>query len=260
MIEKKILIEDLKVNYKIAGEGFPFLILHGWGGSSSSWVEVQKRLSNKGYKVVSLDLPGFGKTSSPLVPWEIRDYSNFILNFIEKLKLGKIILLGHSFGGRISIKFASLYPEKLEKLFLFASAGIKHPWNFRKRIIYIFAGIGNFLLSPKFLRRVKDLARNIFYILIRQRDYRKAKGAMRETFKKVVDEDLASDLSKISTKTLIVWGEKDNAVPLKDAYFIKEKIPTSVLEIIPKVGHTANLEAPEKLSEIILKFLEKKND
>lgn len=260
MTEKNILIEDIKVNYKIAGEGFPFLILHGWGGSSNSWNEVQKILAKQNYKVITLDLPGFGKTPSPIVPWEVKDYSNLILGFVKRLNLEKIILLGHSFGGRISIKFASLHPEKLEKLVLFASAGIKHPWNFRKRIIYIFAAIGNFLLSPKFLRRVKDLARNIFYILIRQRDYRKVKGAMRETFKKVVDEDLASDLSKISTKTLIIWGERDNAVPLKDSYFIKEKIPKSVLEVIPKVGHTANLEAPEKLSEIILKFLEKKND
>ena len=257
MTENQISIDDLKVNYKIAGEGFPFLILHGWGGSSNSWNVVQDILSKSGYKVISIDLPGFGKTPSPQVPWEIKDYSDFILKFVEKLKLGKIILLGHSFGGRISIKFASLHPERLEKLVLFASAGIKHPWNFRKRIIYSFVAIGNFILSPKFLRRVKDLARNIFYISIRQRDYTKVKGAMRETFKKVVDEDLAPDLSRISTNTLIVWGERDNAVPLADAYFIKEKISKSILKIIPNVGHTLNLENPEKLSETILKFLGK---
>jgi pimeloyl-ACP methyl ester carboxylesterase len=258
MIEKNILIEDLKVNYKIAGEGFPLLILHGWGGSSNSWNEVQKILAKQNYKVITIDLPGFGKTPSPMVPWEIKDYSDFILKFIGKLNLGKIILLGHSFGGRISIKFASLYPEKLENLILFASAGIKHPWNFKDKVVYIFASIGSFIFSAKFLRRVKDLARNIFYILIRHRDYQKLKGAMRETFKKVVDEDLAPDLSKISTNTLIIWGERDRAVPLKDSYFLKEKILNSVLEIIPKASHTLNLENPEKLSEVVLKFLKTK--
>jgi pimeloyl-ACP methyl ester carboxylesterase len=257
--EKKISIENLEVNYKIAGEGFPFLILHGWGGSSNSWTYVQKRLAGKGYKVISPDLPGFGKSVSPAIPWEIKDYSNFVLNFIERLKLEKLILLGHSFGGRISIKLASLHPDKFKFLILCDSAGIKRKLNFRQRMIFYFAQFGNFLFSKKLLRRFKDMAKNIFYIAIRQRDYTKVKGAMRETFKKVVDEDLLPDLSKISTKTLIIWGGKDKAVPLEDAYLIKEKIINSTLEIVPGVGHTLNLEAPEKLATIILDFLKNKN-
>jgi pimeloyl-ACP methyl ester carboxylesterase len=255
MTEKKILIGDLTVDYKIMGEGFPFLILHGWGGSSGSWIEVQKKISSKGYKVISLDLPGFGKTPSPITPWEIKDYSNLILNFIEKLNLGKIILLGHSFGGRISIKFASLYPGKLKFLILCDSAGIKRKYNFRQAVIFYIAQVGNFLFSKRLLKRFKDMVRNIFYLVIRQRDYTKVKGAMRETFKKVVDEDLLPDLSKINTKTLIIWGGKDKAVPIEDGYLINEKIKNSVLEIFPNVGHTPNLEVPEKLSELVLKFL-----
>lgn len=257
MTEKQILIDDLKVNYKIAGEGFPFLILHGWGGSSSSWNVVQDILSKKDYKVISIDLPGFGKTPSPQAPWGIKDYSNLVLNFIEKLNLGKIILLGHSFGGRISIKLASLYPEKFKFLILCDSAGIKREYNFWQTIIFSFAQFGNFLFSKKLLRRFKDISRNFFYLIIRQRDYTKVKGAMKETFKKVVDEDLLSDISKITTKTLIIWGEKDKAVPLEDGYLINKTIKNSVLRVIPKVGHTPNLENPEKLSETILKFLGK---
>lgn len=255
MIEKKILIDNLEVNYKIAGEGAPLLILHGWGGSSDSWVEVQKILAKEGYKVIVLDLPGFGKTTSPKESWEIKDYTTFFLKFLEKLDFKKIILLGHSFGGRIALKFTALYPEKLEFLILCASAGVKIPYTLKQKIIYVIAGIGNFLFSPRFLRRFKDSARNIFYLIIRQRDYRKAKGTMRDTFKKIVDEDLFPELSEIKTKTLILWGEKDKVVPLKIAYLIKEKIPRSILAIIPKASHTPNLEFPDKLTEIILKFL-----
>lgn len=254
--EKKILINNIEVNYKITGEGFPFLILHGWGGSSGSWTEVQKSISSEGYKVISLDLPGFGKTPSPVIPWEINDYSTFVLNFIKKINLEKIILLGHSFGGRISIKFASIYPDKVKFLILCDSAGIKRKYNFRQTLAFYFAQVGNFIFSNRFLRRFEDTARNIFYIIIRQRDYTKVDGAMKETFKKTVNEDLLPNLSKIDTKTLIVWGGNDKAVPVEDAFLINKSIKNSVLEIIPNVGHSPNLEVPEKLSEIILKFLE----
>jgi len=258
MTEKKILIDNLKVNYKINGEGFPFLILHGWGGSSNSWSEVQRILSKKGFMVITLDLPGFGKTSSPIIPWEIKDYNDFLLKFIDNLGLKQMILLGHSFGGRISIRFASLYPERLKYLILCASAGVRLPYTFSQFIIYSFSKFGNFLLSPRFLRRFKDWVRNNFYMIIRQRDYRKVKGSMKETFKKIVVDDLTADLQKIKTKTLILWGEKDKSVPIKAAYIIKEKVSDSVLEIIPKASHTPHLEFPEKLSEIILKYLEEK--
>jgi len=255
MTEKKILIDDLNVNYKIEGEGFPFLILHGWGGSSNSWSEVQKILSKKGFMVITLDLPGFGKTPSPVMSWEIKDYTEFLLKFIDNLGLKQIILLGHSFGGRISIKFASLYPERLKYLILCSSAGVKLPHTLSQFVIYKFAKFGNFLLSPRFLRRFKDWVRNNFYMIIRQRDYRKVKGSMKETFKKIVADDLTADLQKIKTKTLIIWGENDKSVPIKAAYIINEKVTDSALEVIPRASHTPHLEFPEKLSEIILKYL-----
>lgn len=255
MTERKILIDDLEVNYKTAGEGKPLLILHGWGGSSNSWLEVQKILASKGYKVITPDLPGFGKTPSPRKAWEIGDYTDFFSQFIEKLGLEKIILLGHSFGGRISIRFTSLHPERLEFLILCGSAGVKLPATLTQKIIYIIARIGNFIFTPKLLRRFKDWVRNNFYMLIRQRDYRKVKGTMRETFKKVIPQDLSSDLPKIKTKTLIIWGARDKTVPIKAAYIIKEKIPNSNLEIMPRIAHTPHLEAPEKLSEVILNFI-----
>lgn len=253
--EKKILINNLKINYKIAGEGEPFLILHGWGGSSDSWIEVQEILAKEGFKVIVPDLPGFGKSASPPLPWEVGDYSDFILNFIEKIGPKKPVLMGHSFGGRISIKFATFYPEKLKNLILCASAGIKHNLNIRQKIIYNLARIGNFLFSKRPLRRYKDVATNFFYFLVRQRDYQKASGVMRETFKKTVIEDLEPVLPKIKTKTLLIWGEKDKSVPLEDAYLMKEKIPQSILEVIPGASHTPNLEEPKKLAEIISKFL-----
>lgn len=253
--EEKILVDDLQINYKIAGEGEPLLILHGWAGSSDSWVEVQKILAKNGFKVICPDLPGFGKSQSPPFGWGVGEYRDFALKFVEKLGFQEINLMGHSFGGRIAIKFATFYPEKLKNLILCASAGIKHNLNFYQRIIVSLARVGNYLFSQKPLIRYQDTIRNIFYMILRQRDYLKVKGTMRETFHKIVVEDLEPDLPKIQTRTLIIWGEIDKTVPLKDAFTLKDKISQSVLKTIPNTAHTPNLEAPEKVAELVSYFL-----
>ncbi len=255
MREKNILINGLRINYKVAGEGPALLILHGWGGSSDSWVKVQEILANQDYRVIVPDFPGFGKSITPREPWGIDDYTGFIFNFIKETKLKDFFLLGHSFGGRVSVRFASLYPERIKSLILCDSAGIKPEPGLKTMIIFWLARVGNAIFTPKHLQRFKDSARNIFYIFLRNKDYVKANGTMKKTIKKVLDEDLFSDLAKIKTKTLIVWGEQDRMVPLEYAHVFKENIENSKLEIIPKAGHSPHLENPKKLSEIILEFL-----
>jgi len=253
--EKEILINNLRINYKIAGEGEPLLILHGWDGSSNSWREVQKILAKEKIKVIVPDLPGFGKSISPPSAWTVSDYSRFVLNFINKIGEEKVNLLGHSFGGRVAIKFAVSYPEKLKKLILCASAGVKHPLTLSQLIILKVSIVGNFFFSKRPFKRLKDIAQNFFYTLLRHKDYAKAKGVMKETLKKVLEEDLKPELCQIKANTLLIWGEKDKAVPLEDAHLMKETIPQSVLEIIPGASHTPNLEFPEKLAEIVRNFL-----
>ncbi len=254
MKEEKTIINGLEINYKIAGEGPAILVLHGWGGASDSWLKVQKIISEQGYKVICPDFPGFGKTPPPPDPWDIGDYANLILNFTQKLGLDRFFLLGHSFGGRISIKFATQYPEKIKKLILCDSAGIKPKLSPKTHMIFWLARIGNAIFTPKRLTRFKDSARNLFYLFLRNKDYVKANGVMRETIKKIFNEDLLPDLSKIKVKTLIVWGEIDKMVPLKYGYIFKENIKDSELKVLPDVGHSPHLEAPEGLSKIIMGF------
>jgi len=257
MEEKQISIDKLRINYKIAGEGPAILILHGWGGSSDSWLEVQRILAEKRYRIITPDFPGFGKSVTPPEPWGIKDYNNFVLEFTQKLNLNNFFLIGHSFGGRIAIKFTSQYPEKVKKLILCDSAGIKPKPGLKTLIIFWVARIGNAIFSPKHLIRIRDTARNLFYVFLRNKDYVKANGTMKETIKNVLKEDLLSEISQIRTKTLIVWGGVDRMVPLKYAHIFKEKIKDSQLEVIPKIGHSPHLEEPGKLSSIILKFLKK---
>ncbi|XOB46520.1 MAG: alpha/beta fold hydrolase [Candidatus Nealsonbacteria bacterium] len=255
MEEKIVLINSLKTNFKVAGQGPAILILHGWGGSSFSWLKVQKLLTAKSYKVICPDFPGFGKSKTPKEPWSITDYVRWTVDFMKSQKLDRFFLLGHSFGGRVAIKFAVEFPEKVKALILCDTAGIKREPNLKTKIVFLLSKVGNMIFAPKFLVRFKDKARNLFYIFLRHKDYVKANGIMKETMKKVLDEDLLSYLSNIKIKTLIVWGRKDKIVPLEDAYFFKEKINNSQLEILPEIGHSPHLEVPEKLVNIISNFL-----
>ncbi|MCK4781532.1 alpha/beta hydrolase [Candidatus Parcubacteria bacterium] len=223
------------------------LILHGWGSFSEKWRKTGDLLSKNNFQVIAPDLPGFGKSSDPPKPWDVDDYVEWVKNFIVQKKLKNFFLLGHSFGGRVAIKFSAKYPEKVEKLILVSSAGIKPKTNH----LNFLAGAKKVKWLPGF-----SLTRKIFYkYILRKTDYFKAKGVMRETFKKIIEEDLTFHLSKIKISTLIIWGDKDKMTPISDAYLMNRKIPNSKLEILKNIGHFPYLKCPEKLSEIILKFI-----
>jgi len=251
MREEKIFVNGILTNYKISGQGENFLILHGWGGSSDSWKKVIEILEKK-FKVICPDIPGFGKSQAPQTPWSLNDFVKWLKNFADNLKLENFYLLGHSFGGRIAIKFSALFPERVKTLFLVASAGIKMKWGLKEKITFQLSRIGNFIFSKRPFLYLKDTAQNLFYWILRVKDYSKAKGVMKETMKKIIDEDLFPELEKIQTKTVIVWGEKDKILPLKFAFLFKEKIKNSKLKIMKKVGHRLQLEDPETLSKILI--------
>lgn len=236
-----MIINGLKINYRIIGEGRPFLILHGWGSCSEKWQKVGELLAEKNLKVIIPDLPGFGQSQEPKSAWDINDYCDFVEEFVKILNLDKFFLLGHSFGGALAVKCSLKFPEKINKLFLVGAACIRKK-SFKKRFFYILSKI-----FPSFL-----LFRKFFYKFIVKSDYLSVQGVMKEIYLKIIAEDFSGILSQIQVPTVIIWGGKDDITPLSDAYKINSKIQNSKLEIIPGVGHNLHLEAPEKLTEVIL--------
>jgi len=261
MREERISVNSLLVNYKVAGEGEPVLILHGWGGSSDSWIKVQALLAKKGYQIIVPDFPGFGLSVTPANPFSVQDYVDWLNAFIKEIEItyGESIrpfyLIGHSFGGRVAIKFANQNPDKIKKLVFCNSAGIKSDPDLSTKIVFTLARIGNAIFSPKILSRFKDSVRSFFYLFLRNKDYVKAKGTMQETMKKVISEDLISDLVNIQNPTLIVWGEEDKIVPVRYAYIFQAKLKNSELKVLSEIGHSPHLEDPELLAEIVHSFL-----
>ncbi|MBU3964604.1 alpha/beta hydrolase [Patescibacteria group bacterium] len=256
MEEKFVDINGIKTFTRIGGTGTPFLILHGWGGSSDSWFKVQKILA-KNFQVFVLDLPGFGKSGSPPRPWDVQDYMEFVLDFLETYNIKQYYLLGHSFGGRISIKLSAQFSDSIIKLMLVDSAGAQPiKKKFFKRIL---SSIASFVSIFSFLPGFKLFRRFFYRFIIRSTDYLKVMGVMKETFLKVISEDLSPYLEKIKAKTMIVWGERDRITPLRDGHFMNSKIQHSDLVILP-CNHNPHIEIPEDLSKRILDFLNKNGD
>ncbi len=248
-------VGGLKINYKIFGKGIPFLILHGWGSNSNRWTFVAEKISQKGFKVVVPDLPGFGLSQPPFTSWSLNDYCDFIFNFLKILPefSDGFYLLAHSFGGALGVKFALKYPEKIKKLFLVSASCIRKK-TVKKDILVKMAKIlkmFSFLPFYNFLRK-------LFYKLFFKSDYLDNEGVMKETYLKIIKEDLSKSLSSIKIPTIIIWGKKDRVTPLKHAYFINKQIKNSELIIIPSADHFLNQKAPYVLTRIIKNAILKK--
>jgi pimeloyl-ACP methyl ester carboxylesterase len=132
MIEKKeIQVNGAKVIYRIKGEGKPLLILHGWGVSSKDWERVMEGIDNR--LVICPDIPGFGESDTPTEAWNVSNYASWIKSFVDALDLEYFDVIGHSFGGRMMIKFLQNNQGMVDKLILHGPAGIKTELNFKQK-------------------------------------------------------------------------------------------------------------------------------
>jgi pimeloyl-ACP methyl ester carboxylesterase len=254
--ENKININGIDLYYKTAGEGKPFLILHGWGASSFSWIGIVEAMVNSGYKLIIPDLPGFGKTAMPKTIWGVGEYADFIIALIKKLGIADFYLLGHSFGGGIALKMAiekNVKPLKL--IFCDAAVVREERLNLRQRISKFFARIGSKIIS-------KDSRAYLFFEKMAYKtagtyDYYRANPLMKEVFKKVVSEDLTHLLPQVDMPCLIIWGEGDQVTPIEDGVLFQQEIDDSELEIIKGARHNPYKTNPVEVAESIIKFLNK---
>lgn len=249
----EITINGVKTNYQIFGEGKPFLILHGWESNSDRWISVAEQISQKGFKIIVPDLPGFGKSDALSMPWNTNKYIDWIESFVKELNLGDFYLLGHSFGGALASKLAVKHAQEVKKLFLVSAACIRKktgPEGYRKNF---FKKISKIIKIFYFLPYYSFFRKAVYKFIIRQSDYVYVEGIMKETYLNVVAEDLSFHLPFIKVSTVIIWGDKDELTPVENAYLINEKIKNSKLIIVSGVGHDIGRhEKPEVLAEKVL--------
>lgn len=262
MDEQKIIINGLEINYKNFGDGDrgSVLILHGWGRGADSWIRFGRFLASKGYRVIVPDLPGFGKSQAPDVAWAVADYLKFVENFVAELGLGKMYLIGHSFGGGLAAVFAAHNQETILKLVFVDAAVIrKERLNLRQQAAKTLAAGKSLFMRFPFADKLRPFAEKMVYRIAGNHDYEKTTGAMRETFKNILGEDLSSAVGFLKKPVLIIWGSADRSTPVQDAHQLKHKITGSLLEVIDNCGHNPHLTHPAELCRMVDAFLGARN-
>lgn len=224
------------------------VLLHGWEARVERLRPLQTELTNLGWNVVNLKLPGFD-LAPPENPWGLEDYANFVKREADhKLHATSYVLFGHSFGGRIAITLAATKPKNLIGLILCSSGGLSRPSLFKRAPLWLAAKVGRVVFS---VIPGASLVKKSLYQLAREHDYEKTSGIMREVFKKTVKEDLKKKLSHIAVPTLILWGKKDKMTPYKNALLAQKLIPQAKLVSFDHIGHRLPYEKPQALAQEI---------
>ena len=236
-------IDGLKINYIQFGneKGKDIVLLHGWGQNIEMMKPIGDRLCDD-FRITILDFAGFENGDEPKDIRSKERYCVFLEDLLKKLKVRKPIVIGHSFGGRVAIKYSSRNP--VEKLVLFGAPCIRKD--------------NELSFSVKMLKKIKKIpGMNSFgeYMkkYIGSRDYKAASPIMRQTLVNVVNEDLSKFAREIECPTLLVWGENDEEAPISDAEDLEKIMMDAALIRLPG-GHYAYLENIDVVTNILYNF------
>ena len=236
-----IKVRNINVNYKQYGKGDDVVLLHGWGQNIQMMEPLGDYLKDK-HRVTIIDLPGFGLSEEPDYAYTVYDYVQLLEELFSKLEIVNPSLIGHSFGGRLSIIYASR--NKTNKMVLFGSPCVRHECKSFKQSVL------------KALKKVKILnpLANIMKRYMGSPDYKNASPIMREILVKVVNEDLSECAKKIECPTLLIWGKNDEAVPLNEAHELESLIKDAGLVVLEGT-HYCYLENLNHVNCILDNFL-----
>lgn len=227
------------------------LFLHGWGGSIDSFFWTKNYF--KEYSLIYVDFYGFGKSSEPTKPMYVVDYATEIKKILNQYEIDSLVIVGHSFGGRVAIKFAYLYQESYKnlKLLLIDSAGIKP----KRTLAYHFK-----IFHYKFLKKRAKTNEKARKKLSKfgSSDYKKLSSIMKQTFINIVNEDLSYEAKLINVQVVIIWGKNDKETKLYMAKKLNKFISGSKLYIFDKAGHFSYLDNKQEFLIILDSLVQNK--
>lgn len=254
-MRKEADIKGCKIAYDYTpGEGALVVLMHGWGCRASTLESVAKTVRELGRPVINVDFPGFGDSTEPDDIWGVEQYTEAMEQLLRLENVGSdAVLLGHSFGGRVGIVYASRNP--LGKLILVDAAGVKPKRTFKYYLkVYTFKAKKQLLKlvlgkqkAEKYLDRLRAKAGSS--------DYRNSTPKMRAIMSRVVNEDLCHLMPQIKVPTLLVWGSADTATPISDAKKMERLIPGAGLVEFEGAGHYSFLDRPGQFAAVLKSFL-----
>ncbi|HXZ83052.1 MAG TPA: alpha/beta hydrolase [Acidimicrobiales bacterium] len=238
---------DGKVFGETSGSGTPWLlVLHGWGRSHDDFTDVVRGMGNEEViDAIAIDLPGFGASPAPDEAWGAKEYATFVKPILDEMT-GRVVIVGHSFGGRVAVELAALAGERTAALVLTGVPLLRVQQRARPRmrfrIVRALAGVG--LVGRQRLERARERHGS--------RDYREAQGVMRAVLVRVLAEDYRPALARLGCPVELVWGERDTAVPVEIARAALSVIIDGRLTVIPGVGHFVPTTAPASLRAAVV--------
>lgn len=237
-------IEGLKINYLDYGnpKGRAIVLLHGWG-QNIQMMQMLGEPFKKDYRIIILDFPGFGLSAEPKEVMDVGDYTRLVEKILNKLKVKNPILIGHSFGGRVSVKYAS--KNEVDKVILLSPALRGHDKKGLKT--KILKG----LKKVPIVKNLEGWAKNH----IGSRDYKAASPIMKQVLVKTVNEDLSHDAKKITAPVILIYGDLDSEVPIEDTKEYERLIPDCGLILYEGCTHYAYLERLQQTINIINNFI-----
>ena len=224
-------INGYESHYLKSGDGPPVVLLHGGASDSQDWVETIKALSNS-FTLYAPDLLGFGRNERKSGGYYLYEFSDFVLEFMDAIGLEKPFLVGHSFGGRLSLEIALHHPERVQKLVLADAAGLGKVSKFGTAVLTGFWVI-----------------RKLFRISQPYPSFRYHEGD---------DPDWAckEQLPELKVPTLLIWKRHDLYLPLAIARKAAEMIPDVRLKVVPGFGHAPHGRTVDEFNKHLREFLE----
>jgi pimeloyl-ACP methyl ester carboxylesterase len=242
------------------GSGTPFVLVHGFLGSSDMWVP-QIEFFKDNFRVITPALPGFGKSNTIKSCNSIECMAETILYFLEKKKIKNFNLLGHSMGGMIVQEIAKIAGEKILKLICYGTGPRGNiPGRFetidQSREKLKINGLKNTAYRIAKTWFIEEEKAKYFYL---------CEEAGKQTSIEATDNGLIAmknwdgvkNLKKIKNETLIIWGDQDKAYNSNQVETLNDNIPNSNLKIIKGCSHNAHLEKPDEFNTIVSEFLKK---
>lgn len=253
-------VNNLRVRYLDSNKrGTPLLLLHGLGGSIESWTNNIGFLSTK-FRIIALDLPGFGLSDKPKINYSINFYVSFLEKFIKRLKLSHFFIIGSSLGGHIAIEFTIRNRKKVEKLILISPAGslpktFKGTKELRRYLQIINAKSSNDV--SRILSSIDNsmVSRSYAEAIYKRLSLPGAKQGFISALKgSATAQRYNRKLSTIDTDMLLIWGRQDRMIPLR---FIRPFIEhgKSRIVILEKCGHRPHVDNPKLFNKIVKDFL-----
>ncbi len=267
-------VDGIRVHYQEAGDPkAPALILiHGFASSTLVWSKVFLPLANAGYRVIAIDMLGYGYSAKPRNgEYTIPGQAKLLVRLLDRLRIPRAIIVGSSYGGAVAATCALDYPERVEKLILIGAVNNNRPLDFKLMRVFSSPLVGD-IVSPLLIssrrllrQRMKRVYDRHSWVLDERRvDARhlplRAAGTHRAMIRTVRGWDaerISRDAHLITQPTLLLWGENDIEIPLADGERLHDQIDGSRFIVFLNCGHLPHEEYPEAFTNVVIDFCKK---